>query len=409
MIRGVSAGSAKFRDPLRSATHWIEYDLVAIVNDLVEAKAAVLSLKAIPHQRDWVEKLQEIQIKMEVAGTSRLEGADFTERELEAAMGAEPAATLITRSQRQARAAAETYRWIASLPDNGLVTEDLIKEVHRRMVTGCDDDHCPPGRLRGRDENVIFGTPRHRGVNGGSECQRAFAGLVRALNGLFRDHDPIIQAMALHYHFAAMHPFLDGNGRTARAVEALLLQRAGLRDTAFIAMSNYYYEEKPRYLAVLAEVRRNGGDLTPFLQFALRGVKSQCDRLFAEISRGVKKAIFRNVMYDLFGRLRTSRKRVIALRQLEILKILLEDEHVPAVTVYKRLAAHYAGLKNPFLAYWRDMHALISLEAVRGIHKVDSLELELNLDWPSEITESAFMSRVKALPKAKGSGFLNLP
>lgn len=51
-----------------------------------------------------------------------------------------------------------------------------------------------------------------------------------------------------------MHPFLDGNGRTARAVEALMLQRAGLRDALFIAMSNYYYDEKTVYLAALAEV-----------------------------------------------------------------------------------------------------------------------------------------------------------
>jgi Fic family protein len=40
--------------------------------------------------------------------------------------------------------------------------------------------------------------------------------------------------------FAAMHPFADGNGRTARALEALLLQRAGLREACFIPMSNYF-------------------------------------------------------------------------------------------------------------------------------------------------------------------------
>ena len=62
-------------------------------------------------------------------------------------------------------------------------------------------------------------------------------------------------ALALHYHFAAMHPFLDGNGRSARALEALMLQRTGLRDTLFIAISNYYYEEKAEYLSALAEVR----------------------------------------------------------------------------------------------------------------------------------------------------------
>ncbi len=75
-----------------------------------------------------------------------------------------------------------------------------------------------------------------------------------------------------------MHPFLDGNGRTARALEALVLQRAGLRDTAFIAMSNYYYEEKAAYLDVLAEVRSQNHDLTPFINFGLKGIALQCDR-----------------------------------------------------------------------------------------------------------------------------------
>ena len=56
---------------------WIEYDPIAIVNELVDAKSAVLSLTTAPYQRDWIEKLQQIQLKMEIAGTSRIEGADF--------------------------------------------------------------------------------------------------------------------------------------------------------------------------------------------------------------------------------------------------------------------------------------------------------------------------------------------
>ena len=55
-----------------------------------------------------------------------------------------------------------------------------------------------------------------------------------------------------------MHPFLDGNGRTARALEALMLQRTGLRDTLFIAMSNYYYEHKINYLNALNDTRATG-------------------------------------------------------------------------------------------------------------------------------------------------------
>ena len=215
---------------------WIKYDAEALFSALVEAKASVLSLKSIPYQRSWAEALQNVQLKQEVAGTSRIEGAEFTEHELDLALLDEAPEEAMTRSQRQARAAVNTYRWIARLEDDHPITDKLIREVHRRIVTGCDDDHCPPGQLRGDGENVIFGTPRHRGVEGGSECESAFQKLCDAVQAEFRNHDILIQALALHYHLGAMHPFLDGNGRTARALEALMLQRSGLRDELFIAL-----------------------------------------------------------------------------------------------------------------------------------------------------------------------------
>ena len=80
---------------------WIRYDLIAIATPLTAAKAAVMSLTTIPYQRSWAEKLQGIQLKREVAGTTRIEGADFTENEFDAAMN-ESAEDLYTRSQRQA-------------------------------------------------------------------------------------------------------------------------------------------------------------------------------------------------------------------------------------------------------------------------------------------------------------------
>ena len=105
------------------------------------------------------------------------------------------------------------------------------------------------------------------------------------MNREFQGHDLLIQALAAHYHFAAMHPFLDGNGRTARALEAFMLQKTGLKDSLFIAMSNYYYEEKNEYLKTLAQVRAGDHDLTPFLLFGLKGIALQCRRLFDEIKK----------------------------------------------------------------------------------------------------------------------------
>src|ERR1700722_5093394 len=252
-------------------TNWIAYDAQAVIGELANAKAAVMSLLAVPFQRRWVEALQAMQLKLEIAGTSKIEGADFAGNELDQALKETPE-QLLTRSQRQAHAAMNAYRWIAKLPTDQPITEDLVKEVHRRIIVGADDDHCIPGTLRNQDKNVTFGVPQHRGSEGGAECSSAFSTLVESMQSEFRRHDSLIQALAFHYHFAAMHPFMDGNGRTARAMESLLLQRAGLSETLFIAMSNYYYDEKKDYLSTLAAVRAANYDLTAFLNFGLRGI-----------------------------------------------------------------------------------------------------------------------------------------
>jgi len=388
-------------------TEWVKYDQSAVLAYLTEAKAAVLSLTTIPYQKSWAEKLQNIQLKREVAGTSRIEGADFTEGELDAALKDSPE-ELFTRSQRQARAAKNTYLWIANLPDDYPINADLILETHRRIVTGADDDHCPPGQIRKKDNNVNFGFPRHRGAEGGRECEKVFARLDQVVQHELKEHDPLIQALALHYHFASIHPFLDGNGRTARALEALFLQRAGLRDTLFIAMSNYYYDEKSGYLASLSAARASQHDLTPFLIFGLKGIALQCNRLFREIRTHVCKAMFRNIMYDLFNRLATTRKRVIAERQVELLKVLLELDEIELNELYGKTVRVYQKLSNVQKAFFRDLNNLIEMGAIFARKNgTDRWLIAPNLDWPTQITESEFFKIVSQMPKAKTHSFLS--
>jgi Fic family protein len=386
---------------------WIRYDALSIMNELMGAKAAMLALTEIPYQRSWAEELQKIQLKREVAGTSRIEGAEFTDKELDAAMRETPE-QLETRSQRQAAAAVATYRWIAQLPGDRPMDKPLIFEVHRLIVTGCDDDHCAPGKLRNRDENVTFGAPRHRGAAGGEECATAMRRLTEAARTVFDQHDPLIQALALHYHFAAMHPFLDGNGRTARALEALMLQRTGLRDTLFIAMSNYYYENKMAYLTALNQTRAGNHDLTPFLKFALKGIESQCRRLFAEIRQQVAKALYRNTMADLFGRLQSPRKRVMSARHVQILNLLIDAGEIPLADISGKSRQFYS-VKNPGKALVRDLSYLFQLGALtaRELPEEKGFLFSINLDWPTQITETEFFRRVKDMPKGKVYNFLS--
>lgn len=385
---------------------WLKYDRSEIADVLTDAKAAILALNTMPYQRAWAERLQEIELKREVAGTSRIEGAEFTDRELDLAISDKADAADMTRSQRQARAAMNAYRWIGAYPPDRKIDLDLVREIHRRMVTGCDDDHCEPGKFRTSGQNVTFGRPPHRGVEGGPECERTLRRLLDAQETEFKAHDPLVQALALHYHFAAMHPFEDGNGRTARALEALMLRRAQLKDTLFIAMSNYYYDEKTSYLATMSLVRQGHFDLTPFLKFALAGIASQTKRLLREIRTHMEKSLFREVMGRLFDRLKSTRKRALASWQVIILEQLLErDRPIEFGELHDLVEGDYEGLKGPENAFTRDLSGLVEIGAVayklEGPALDDRFMFWARLEWATEITETDFYKNIGKLSQAK--------
>lgn len=380
--------------------------MAAVAEELIAAKSAVIALSNIPFQKSWADKLQEVELKREIAGTSRIEGAEFTERELDEALSGTAKPENMTRSQRQAMAASKAYRWIAKLPPARPIDLELIRTIHRLIVTDCDDDHCPPGVFRSAGQNVVFGRPRHRGVEGGIECERMLGQLVQASNGPFRAHDPLIQGLAFHYHFAAMHPFDDGNGRTARALEAFMLQRAQLKDALFIAMSNYYYDEKNAYLDALARVRAENCDLTAFLKLGLKGIASQCQRLLREIRGHVQKTLFRDVMRQMYGRLQSSRKRALAGRQCEILNTLLDrDRALEYRDLYSIVEKNYLKLDAPVRAFVRDLNGLSSLRAIRvrveGEKEAARYLVDVRTEWATEITDTEFFRQVNKLPAAK--------
>ena len=376
---------------------WIRYDPTAVFESLVQAKAAAGVLNRMPYLPQWIEQVHEEQLRLEAAGTSRIEGAEFTQGEQEEALAPDPPApTGLTHSQRQLRAADATYRWMRSQPADRWVTTDFILETHRRIVTGCDDDQCEPGALRPQGWNVTFGTPPCRGAEGGNECRIAFDSLCSAIAGEFRQHDRIIQAIATHYHVGSMHPFGDGNGRTARALEAFMLRQAGVNDMVMVSLSNYYYERKDEYLAALFASRSEGHDLTPFLRFALGAVAERCNAVAAAIADNHRRTLFREFARSLFGQLRSPRRRVLAGRQLRVLEVLLDGGSISLVELANRVWGDYDGLKFPGRALVRDVVGLHELSAIT----LDDDRVAVNLDWPRQSSESELLQRYESMPAA---------
>ena len=376
---------------------WIHYDSAIISGLLIEAKTAAGVLKRLPYLSQWIEQVHEEQLRLEALGTSRIEGAEFTQREQEEALASDtPALAGLTHSQRQLRAASDTYRWLRSLPTDMPVTAELAFGIHQRIVKGCDDDHCEPGALRRDGANVTFGRPRCRGTEGGLELAGAFEGLVQAIAREFPKHDRIIQAMAAHYHIGAMHPFGDGNGRSARALEAFMLRQAGVNDMVMVSLSNYYYEHQDEYLAALYESRSNGHNLTPFLRFALPAVTERCDALATEIVTHSKRILYREVAQSLFGRLRSPRRRALAERQLQIISVLLDTDSMRLNELASRVSMYYRNLKFPDRALLRDILGLMELSAII----ISGGRVTADLNWPQNFSESELLEKYEHMPSA---------
>ena len=376
---------------------WLRYDRAAVANLLIEAKTAAGVLNRLPYLPQWIEQALEEQLRLEAVGTTRIEGAEFTERERDEALAPDASTRAgLTHSQRQLRAANTTYRWLREQPADRPVTAELVLGIHRRIVTGCDDDHCEPGALRRAGSNVTFGNPVCRGAEAGVELAGAFDGLGQAIGREFRGHDRIIQAMAAHYHIGAMHPFDDGNGRTARALEAFMLRRAGVNEMVMVSLSNYYYEHQQEYLAALYDSRVKGHDLTAFLSFALPAITERCNALAEEIVTHSKRLLYREFAQSLFGRLRSPRRRALAERQLRMIDFLLNDGPMKLFDLVELVRQDYTNLKFPGRAFVRDMNGLIRMSAV--VLRDD--QVSVDLDWPRKFSESQLLEIYERLPSA---------
>ena len=84
--------------------------------------------------------------------------------------------------------------------------------------------------------------------------------------------DPLIRMAVAHYQFEAIHPFIDGNGRTGRILNILYLVHAGLLQIPVLYISRFIIRNKSDYYRLLREVTESE-DWEPWLLYMLRGVE----------------------------------------------------------------------------------------------------------------------------------------
>ncbi|MEW5937050.1 MAG: Fic family protein [Candidatus Thermoplasmatota archaeon] len=210
---------------------------------------------------------------------------------------------------------------LADFAEKGRISEGSIIELHKQITKEVLDNPKDSGTYRNRQVyvgdrftgEIIFMPPKTE------EVPQLMRSLVEWLSSEdSTELEPILVAGIAHYEFVRIHPFVDGNGRTARALAALILLVRGFDIKRFFALDDYYDSDRAAYYAALQSVDQKSLDITKWLEYFTDGV--------AVSVNAVKEKILRLSS----ERLRRDKKGQIALtdRQMKMIALLNEKGRV---------------------------------------------------------------------------------
>jgi len=220
--------AAYLPDPLVDRRFALDGDVAA---DIADAEAAITRLNAEATALVDTEALARILLRAESVASSRIEGLEIGARRLlraEAVRSLHQPSSDLTTTEVLGNIDAMLYG-VEQIGPGDEITVDLLLEIHRRLLAGTRLD-AYAGNFR-QVQNWI----------GGSDFNPCSADYVPPPHELVRDLmqdlcafcntedlPAVAQAALAHAQFETIHPFVDGNGRTGRAIIHLVLRRRGL-------------------------------------------------------------------------------------------------------------------------------------------------------------------------------------
>jgi Fic family protein len=140
--------------------------------------------------------------------------------------------------------------------------------------------------------------------------------------------DRVVRAVVAHFYCVSIHPFADGNGRTARALESFILYQAGVNVRGFYSLANYYYRLRSEYFSHLDQARSTPEtNLTPLVMFAAQGLVEELEGICKEVLNQVRLIAFRDYARGLLARAKSLRAANRARLQRFLLGLLDLQTH----------------------------------------------------------------------------------
>ena len=264
-----------------------------------------------------------------------------------------------------------TCNWLMSdLAQSGVrpITPEFCCELNRRVLM---DLELPEGTVAGeiRRHSVVVGNV-YRGAPA-EDCMYLLEQLCEALEATKAgpQDDPhataILKALFAHVYMALIHPFGDGNGRTARLLEYYVMIEHGFASPTGHLLSNHYNQTRSHYYVELDRISKTGGETRSFVTYALQGFVDGLKEQIATIRKEQLAVTWQNFVHEQFhGKSAPADAR----RRELVLRLGSEGEPIKIsdlMGLSPRLAKEYADKTEKTLI--RDLNVLTTMALINRV------------------------------------------
>jgi Fic family protein len=275
----------------------------ALVRRLEQIAALRERILAATVEVPWIPALQKDTRTRNTHSSTAIEGNPLTLEQVRAVEDGREIPAVAPRVKREVVNYFAALRFVEQNAGRKRLTHADIFRLHK-IIAGEVMDQGTAGRYRAMAVRVGRHVPPPPGDVSGLMFE-----LLSWWNEESAKLSPVLSSAIVHYRFEAIHPFADGNGRMGRALALWELYRRGFDTHHIFSVDEFYWEDRPRYYAALDAVRREGEDLSGWLEYAAEGLQFTLERVWTRVQKlsaqpGRKKLVLRPKQEQLLQLLR---------------------------------------------------------------------------------------------------------
>jgi Fic family protein len=245
---------------------------------LVEQTAALRErIQSASVELSWIPALQKDTRTRNSHASTAIEGNPLTLEQVRALEEGRELSAVEARPKREILNYFAGLRYVEKHAKKKTIRHEDIFDLHR-LLAGQVMDQGEAGRYR----TIQVRVGRHFPPAAADVSGLMFE-LLDWWNKKAPALSPVLSSSILHYQFEWIHPFADGNGRTGRALALWELYRRGFDSHHIFSVDEYYWEDRPAYYRALDAVRKDGGDLTGWLEYSAQGLRDTLDRVWTRV------------------------------------------------------------------------------------------------------------------------------